>query len=194
MPRRVGGQRRARPARRAGEVAVHPVGEHDVRDHPVGPLRRQQGVEFDHGPLHAQRCQADRDERGVPAPHVRIEQRRRRGHHAQVVAAKQVGRAGGERSVASVTLAAPHPPGDDPAGHAFGTQEADGGADHRSMNMLSALSPASEPIDPLDPGATIRARVAVAAQVKVMDVAKQMGQDLVALLDPAVGNNLNRSA
>jgi len=91
-------------------------------------------------------------------------------------------------------LAAPHPPGDDPAGHAFGTQEADGGADHRSMNMLSALSPASEPIDPLDPGATIRARVAVAAQVKVMDVAKQMGQDLVALLDPAVGNNLNRSA
>jgi len=62
------------------------------------------------------------------------------------------------------------------------------------MNMLSPLSPASEPIDPLDPGATIRARVAVAAQVKVMDVAKQMGQDLVALLDPAVGNNLNRSA
>ena len=62
------------------------------------------------------------------------------------------------------------------------------------MNMLSALSPASEPIDPLDPGAMIRARVAVAAQVKVMDVAKQMGQDLVALLDPAVGNNLNRSA
>ena len=73
-------------------------------------------------------------------------------------------------------------------------EEAGEGADHRSMNMLSALSPASEPIDPLDPGATIRARVAVAAQVKVMDVAKQMGQDLVALLDPAVGNNLNRSA
>ncbi len=59
--RRVGGQRRA-VAQRAGpgEVSVDPVGEHDVRDHAVGPLRRQQGVELDDGPLHAQRGQADR--------------------------------------------------------------------------------------------------------------------------------------
>ncbi len=94
--RRVGRQRRGRPSRRTREVAVDPVGEHDVRDHPVGPLRRQQRVELDDRPLDAQRGQADRDERRVPAPHVRVQKRRRGRHHAQVVAAQQVRGAGRE--------------------------------------------------------------------------------------------------
>ena len=84
------------PAGRPGEVAVDAVGEHDVRDHPVGPLRREQGVELDDGPLDAQRRQSDRHERRVPAPHVRVQQRRRGGHHAQVVAAQQIRGAGRE--------------------------------------------------------------------------------------------------
>lgn len=100
---------------------------------------------------------------------------------------------GGGESVSRLTEPVAWPAGK-PAGHAIGTRAGRGDADHQSMNMLSALSPASEPIDPLDPGATIRARIAVAAQVKVMDVARQMGQELVALLDPNVGTNLNRSA
>ena len=95
-PRRIGGQRRAGPAGRPGKVAVDPAGEHDVRDHPVGPLRRQQRVEFDDGALDAQRRQSDRDERRVPAPHVRVQQRRGGRHHTQVVAAQQVGGAGRE--------------------------------------------------------------------------------------------------
>ena len=94
--RRMSGQRRCRPARRPWEVPVDAVGEDDVRDHPVGPLRRQQRVEFDDGALDAQRRQPDRHERGVPAPHVRVQQRRGGGHHAQVVAAQQVCGSGGE--------------------------------------------------------------------------------------------------
>ena len=95
-PWRIGGQRGGGPPRRAGEVAVDAVGEDDVRDHPVGPLRRQQRVQFDDGPLDAQRRQSDRDERGIPAPHVRVQQRRGGGHRAQVVAAQQVCGAGRE--------------------------------------------------------------------------------------------------
>ena len=96
VARRVGRQRRGRPARGSGEVAVDPVGEHDVRNHPVGPLRREQRVEFDDGPLDAQRGEADGDEGGVPAPHVRVQQRGRGGHHAQVVTAQQIRRASRE--------------------------------------------------------------------------------------------------
>ena len=65
---------------------------------PLRPLRRQQRVEFDDGPLDAERREADRDEGGVPTPHVRVQQRRRGGHHAQVVAAQQVRGAGRELS------------------------------------------------------------------------------------------------
>ena len=88
------GQRRARPAGRAREVAVDAVGEHDVRDHAVAPLRREQGVEFDDRAFHRQRSEPDGHERGVPAPHVRIQQRRRGGHRTEVVAAQKVGGSG----------------------------------------------------------------------------------------------------
>jgi hypothetical protein len=58
------------------------------------------------------------------------------------------------------------------------------------MNMLSVLAPTSVPVDPVE---GIRGQIAVAAAVKVIQVQKDMGAQVMALLDPNVGKNLNRS-
>jgi len=60
-----------------------------------------------------------------------------------------------------------------------------------AMNMLNRLAPTSIPADPLD---IMQARIATTAQVKVLQAQKQMGQDLVALLDPSVGKHVNARA
>jgi hypothetical protein len=62
------------------------------------------------------------------------------------------------------------------------------------MNMLGALAPTSVPIDPLEPGDSVQAQVALLAQVKVLHAQRAMGAELVALLDPNVGRNLNARA
>ena len=59
------------------------------------------------------------------------------------------------------------------------------------MNMLSVLAPTSVPVDPIE---GIQGQVAFAAAVKVIQVQKDMGAQIVALLDPNVGKNFNRSA
>jgi hypothetical protein len=59
------------------------------------------------------------------------------------------------------------------------------------MNMLSVLAPTSVPVDPVE---GIQGRVALAAAVKVLQVQKEMGTQIVALLNPNVGKNFNRSA
>jgi hypothetical protein len=59
------------------------------------------------------------------------------------------------------------------------------------MNILNILTPTSIPVDPLD---LIQARIVNAAQVKVLQAQRQMGEDLVALLDPSVGRHLNAQA
>lgn len=61
----------------------------------------------------------------------------------------------------------------------------------RVMNMLSALAPASVPIDPLEPASTVKAQVAMAVAAKVLDVQRAAGAQVVRLLDPAVGRNLD---
>jgi hypothetical protein len=59
------------------------------------------------------------------------------------------------------------------------------------MNMLSALAPASVPIDPLEPASTVKAQVAMAVAAKVLDAQRVAGAEVVRLLDPAVGRNLD---
>lgn len=49
-------------------------------------------------------------------------------------------------------------------------------------------------IDPFDPAANIRTEVATAATVKVMRVEKDLAQELIRMLDPRVGSNLDRRA
>lgn len=60
--------------------------------------------------------------------------------------------------------------------------------------MLNALAPASRPIDPLDPQDPVQAQVAMLVAAHALDVQKVVGQQIVQLLDPNVGRNLNRSA
>lgn len=59
------------------------------------------------------------------------------------------------------------------------------------MNMLSVLAPTSIPVDPVE---GIKGQIAMAAAVKVIQVQRAMGAEVVALLDPNVGKNFNRSA
>jgi hypothetical protein len=59
------------------------------------------------------------------------------------------------------------------------------------MNMLSVLAPTSVPVDPVE---GIQGQIAMAAAVKVLQVQKDMGAQVIALLDPNVGNNFNRAA
>ena len=79
----------------AGEVA-RGVGEDDVGDHAVRPLRGQQGVEFGEGPVHVEVGKADGDERRVPAPHVRVELGGGGDEGARVVVAQDRRGTGGE--------------------------------------------------------------------------------------------------
>lgn len=62
------------------------------------------------------------------------------------------------------------------------------------MNMLNALAPASRPIDPLDPQNPVQAQAALLVAARALDLQKVVGQNIVQLLDPNVGRNLNRSA
>jgi hypothetical protein len=62
------------------------------------------------------------------------------------------------------------------------------------MNMLGSLSPTSVPIDPLQPGDAVKAQVAMAAQVKVLHAQASLGAQLISLLDPQLGRNLDARA
>ncbi|MCK9518361.1 MAG: putative motility protein [Dehalococcoidia bacterium] len=62
------------------------------------------------------------------------------------------------------------------------------------MNMLSALAPASVPVDPLEPATPVQAQVAMAIAAKVLDIQETAGAEVVRLLDPQVGQNLNVKA
>jgi hypothetical protein len=62
------------------------------------------------------------------------------------------------------------------------------------MNMLSVLAPTSRPIEPLDPVTNVETEVAVRAAVKVLQVQRDAGKEIVRLLDSNVGTRLNRSA
>ena len=90
------------PELRPGEVRPGARGrvEHDVRHPPVDPLRGEQGAQLPPGPVGADVRQADRDERRVPAPLVRVE--RARGHRVVVF---PVGVKGGEREAAQAGVA-----------------------------------------------------------------------------------------
>lgn len=59
------------------------------------------------------------------------------------------------------------------------------------MNMLSVLAPTPIPVDPVE---GIKGQIAMAAAVKVIQIRQAIGAEIVALLDPHVGKNLNRSA
>lgn len=57
------------------------------------------------------------------------------------------------------------------------------------------IQPVTMPdITGVDLGGRIQAQVAVAAAVKTLGVQRQTGEALVALLDPKVGQNVNRAA
>lgn len=55
--RRIGRQLRGLPARGTREISVDPVREDNVRDHPIGPLRREQGVQLGDSAFDTQRRQ-----------------------------------------------------------------------------------------------------------------------------------------
>ena len=76
--------RRGAHVARAPEVRTRPVigdvrVEDDVRDAAVGPLRREEMLELLDRPRRVEMREADRDERAIPAPLVRIQTRRRLG-------------------------------------------------------------------------------------------------------------------
>lgn len=62
------------------------------------------------------------------------------------------------------------------------------------MNAISGVQANLDALDPGDPGSTVRARIAVAAAVKVLHAERDMGAMLVQLLDPNAGRLLNASA
>jgi hypothetical protein len=76
----------------AGEVVVSAGREADVRDHPGAPLPGEDAAQLRHrtGDVHAR--EPDRNERGVPAPLVRVQVRRGGGHRAEVVAVQGLDR------------------------------------------------------------------------------------------------------
>ncbi|GIW12631.1 MAG: hypothetical protein KatS3mg062_0070 [Tepidiforma sp.] len=59
------------------------------------------------------------------------------------------------------------------------------------MNLLSAIAPTSIPADPVE---GIAGRVAFQAAVRAVKAAAETQAELVRLLDPNVGRNLDRSA
>ncbi|MBA4180530.1 MAG: hypothetical protein C0506_08080 [Anaerolinea sp.] len=68
-------------------------------------------------------------------------------------------------------------------------------ADNQHMNSVGEASLHAVLRDPGDPGAigqALSARVAVAAAAKVLQVQREMGNQIVALLDPNVGANIDR--
>ena len=93
------------PPLRPGKVGVILArAEHEVRHHARRPLRGEQALELGHGPPDVQVRPADRDERAVPAPLVRVQDRRRPRPTARVVGVQHGGcpvaqrRAGAARS------------------------------------------------------------------------------------------------
>lgn len=61
------------------------------------------------------------------------------------------------------------------------------------MNTLSALAPTSVAVDPLEP-ATVKSQVAIAVAAKTLDVQRAVGAEMLRLLDPNVGQNLDARA
>ena len=59
------------------------------------------------------------------------------------------------------------------------------------MNLLSALAPTSVSVDPVE---GIQGRVAFTAAAKAVKVTHEMAKEVVQLLDPGVGRNLNVQA
>ncbi len=59
------------------------------------------------------------------------------------------------------------------------------------MNLLQALAPTTIPVDPIE---GIQGHVAFTAAVKAVKVQNEMAKEVLTLLDPAVGKNLNASA
>lgn len=59
------------------------------------------------------------------------------------------------------------------------------------MNLLQALAPTSIPVDPVE---GIQGQVAFTAAVKAVKVQNEMAKEVLQLLDPSVGRNLNVSA
>ena len=62
------------------------------------------------------------------------------------------------------------------------------------MNLLGAIAPASVPIDPLQPISAPEQQVALLVAAKMLDAQRAAGAQVIALLDPNVGRNLNASA
>ena len=58
------------------------------------------------------------------------------------------------------------------------------------MNLLSALVPTTVSVDPVE---GIKGSVAFSAAVKAVKVQNEMAKEVVQLLDPAIGRNLNVS-
>jgi hypothetical protein len=56
------------------------------------------------------------------------------------------------------------------------------------MNLLSALAPTSVPIEPIE---GIQGRVAFTAATKAVQVTHEMAREVVQLLDPNVGRQLD---
>src|SRR5215468_11770463 len=67
-----------------------------MRNHPVAPLRGEQRVQFEAGPGQVHGGQADRVERGVPAPLMRVQGGGCPSNEASAVIAQYVGRSGGK--------------------------------------------------------------------------------------------------
>ena len=63
--------------------------------------------------------------------------------------------------------------------------------DAKCVNLLSALAPTSVSVDPIE---GIQGRVAFSAAVKAVKVQQEMAREVVQLLDPNVGRNVNASA
>jgi hypothetical protein len=60
--------------------------------------------------------------------------------------------------------------------------------------MLSVLAPTSRPVEPFDPVTNIESEIATRAAVKVLQVQREAGKELLRLLEPGVGTRLNRRA
>jgi hypothetical protein len=62
------------------------------------------------------------------------------------------------------------------------------------VNLLTVLAPTSKPVDPFDIGTNLVEQVAIQAAVKTLQVQQAMGQQVVRLLNPSLGNRFDRSA
>src|SRR5690242_21169061 len=75
----------AAPPLRTGEVVVRFGVEDDVRNTAVAPLGGKQRLQLAQRAVQVHVCQADADERAVPAPLVRVEARRWLGPATEIV-------------------------------------------------------------------------------------------------------------